>query len=50
MKVVSGKIKVVTSHDDVERKEEISKKEMNKVIKGERHRIIRLKDLHVAEI
>tara|TARA_B100000886_G_scaffold271183_1_gene195148 strand:+ start:187 stop:675 length:489 start_codon:yes stop_codon:yes gene_type:complete len=51
-KVVSGKIKVVTSHDDVERKEEILKEgDEIRLSKGERHRIIGLKDFSiVAEI
>ena len=40
-KVASGEIKVITSHDDVERKEEILKQgeEIN-ISQGERHRII----------
>ena len=51
-KVVSGEIKVVTSHDDKERKEEILKEGDEIVLsKGERHRIIGLEDYAVvAEI
>ena len=51
-KVVSGEIKVVTSHDDVERKEEILKEgDEIRLFKGERHRIIGLDDYAVvAEI
>ena len=51
-KVVSGEIKVVTSHDDVERKEEILKEgDEIRLSKGERHRIIGLDDYAVvAEI
>ena len=51
-KVVSGEIKVVTSHDDVERKEEILKEgDEIRLAKGERHRIIGLGDYAVlAEI
>ena len=42
-KVVSGEIKVVTSHDNIERKEEILKEgDEIRLIKGERHRIIGL--------
>ena len=42
-KVVSGEIKVVTSYDDIERKEEILKEgEEIRLSKGERHRIIGL--------
>ena len=40
-KVVSGEIKVVTSHDNIERKEEILKEGAGfRLSKGERHRII----------
>ena len=40
-KVVSGEIKVVTSHDNIERKEEILKEgDVIRLSKGERHRII----------
>ena len=51
-KVVSGKIKVVTSHDDLERKEEILKEgDEIRLSKCERHRIIGLDDYAVvAEI
>ena len=51
-KVVSGEIKVVTSHDDVERKEEILKEgDEIRLSKGERHRIIGMdKYAVVAEI
>ena len=51
-KVVSGEIKVVTSHDDIERKEEILKEgDEIRLSKGERHRIIGLdKYAVVAEI
>ena len=51
-KVVSGEIKVVTSHDDVERKEEILKEgDEISLSRGERHRIIGLDDFAlVAEI
>ena len=51
-KVVSGEIKVVTSHDDIERKEEILKEgDEIRLYKGERHRIIGLEDYAVvAEI
>ena len=51
-KVASGEIKVITSHDDVERKEEILKQgeEIN-ISQGERHRIIGTDDYAVvAEI
>ena len=51
-KVSSGEIKVVTSHDDVERKEKILNKG-DKIIldQGERHRIIGMDDYAVvAEI
>tara|TARA_S200000501_G_scaffold6949_1_gene6131 strand:- start:1507 stop:1998 length:492 start_codon:yes stop_codon:yes gene_type:complete len=51
-KVVSGKIKVVTSNDDKERKEEILKVgDEIKLYQGERHRIIGTNDYAiVAEI
>ena len=51
-KVVSGEIKVVTSHDDIERKEEILKEgDEIRLSKGERHRIIGLEEYAVvAEI
>tara|TARA_Y100001936_G_scaffold75805_1_gene74360 strand:- start:111 stop:599 length:489 start_codon:yes stop_codon:yes gene_type:complete len=51
-KVVNGQIKVVTSHDDVERKEKILKEgDEIRLYKGERHRIIGLDDYAVvAEI
>ena len=51
-KVVSGEIKVVTSHDDVERNEKILKiGDEIRLYKGERHRIIGLYDYAVvAEI
>ena len=51
-KVVIGEIKVVTSHDDVERKEKILKEgDEIRLYKGERHRIIGLEDYAVvAEI
>ena len=51
-KVVSGEIKVVTSHDDKERKEQILKEgDEIRLSKGERHRIIGLDDYAVvAEI
>ena len=51
-KVVSGEIKVITSHDDKERKEEILKEgDEIRLSKRERHRIIGLKDYAVvAEI
>tara|TARA_S200000501_G_scaffold59475_1_gene49835 strand:- start:1345 stop:1833 length:489 start_codon:yes stop_codon:yes gene_type:complete len=40
-KVTSGEIKVVTSHDDIERKEEILKEgDEIRIFQGERHRII----------
>ncbi|MFL2990923.1 MAG: phosphoheptose isomerase [Cytophagales bacterium] len=40
-KLTSGEIKVVTSHDDIERKEEILKEgDEIRLLKGERHRII----------
>tara|TARA_Y100000996_G_scaffold383690_1_gene339854 strand:- start:14 stop:502 length:489 start_codon:yes stop_codon:yes gene_type:complete len=51
-KVISGEIKVVTSHDNIERKEEILKEgDEIRLNKGERHRIIGLEDYAVvAEI
>ena len=51
-KVVNGEIKVVTSYDDNERNEEILKKgDEIRLSKGERHRIIGIKDYAVvAEI
>ena len=51
-KVVNGQIKVVTSHDDVERKEKILQEgDEIRLYKGERHRIIGLDDYAVvAEI
>ena len=51
-KVVNGEIKVVTSHDDVERKEKILKEGDDITLsKGERHRIIGLDEYAlVAEI
>ena len=51
-KVVKGEIKVVTSHDDIERKEEILKEgDEIRLSKGERHRIIGMdKYAVVAEI
>ena len=51
-KVVSGEIKVVTSYDDIERKEEIFKeRDEIRLFRGERHRIIGLdKYAVVAEI
>ena len=51
-KVVSGEIKVVTSHDDVERKEKNLKEgDEIRLYKGERHRIIGTDDYAVvAEI
>ena len=51
-KVVSGEIKVVTSHDDIERKEQILKEgDEIRLSKGERHRIIGLDEYAViAEI
>jgi len=51
-KVVSGEIKVVTSHDDVERKEKILKEgDEIRLSKGERHRIIGMDEYAVvAEI
>ena len=52
MKVVNGEINVVTSHDDVERKERILKEgDEIRLSKGERHRAIGLEDYAViAEI
>ena len=51
-KVVNGRIKIVTSHDNVERKEKILKEgDEIRLSKGERHRIIGLDDYAlVAEI
>ena len=51
-KVVNGQIKIVTSHDDIERNEKILKKgDEIRLSKGERHRIIGLEDYaEVAEI
>ena len=51
-KVVNGEINVVTSHDDVERKETILKEgDEIRLSKGERHRAIGLEDYAViAEI
>jgi mannose-6-phosphate isomerase-like protein (cupin superfamily) len=51
-KVVNGQIKVVTSHDDVERKEKILKEgDEIRLSKGERHRIIGMDEYAVvAEI
>ena len=51
-KVLNGEIKVVTSHDDIERKEKILKEgDEISLYKGERHRIIGLEDYAVvAEI
>ena len=51
-KVVSGEIKVITSHDDIERKEKILiEGDELRLSKGERHRIIGLdKYAVVAEI
>ena len=51
-KVVKGEIKVVTSHDDVVRKEQILKEgDEIRLSKGERHRIIGLEEYAVvAEI
>ena len=51
-KVVSGEIKVVTSHDDIERKEEILKEgDEISLSRSERHRIIGLNEYAVvAEI
>ena len=50
--VVSGEIKVVTSHDDIERKEQILKEgDEIRLSKGERHRIIGMDEYAVvAEI
>ena len=51
-KVVNGEIKVVTSHDDIERKEKILKEgDKIRLYKGERHRIIGMDEYAVvAEI
>ena len=51
-KVVSGQIKVVTSHDDAERKEKILKEgDEIRLYEGERHRIIGMDEYSiVAEI
>ena len=51
-KVVNGRIKIVTSHDNVERKEKILKEgDEIRLSRGERHRIIGLEDYAVvAEI
>ena len=51
-KVVNGEIKVVTSHDDIERNEKILKEgDKISLYEGERHRIIGLEDYAVvAEI
>ena len=51
-KIVSGEIKVVTSNDDIERKEEILKEgDEIRLSKGERHRIIGMNEYAVvAEI
>ena len=51
-KVVNGEIKVVTSHDDIERKEEYLKDgDEIRLSKGERHRIIGMDEYAVvAEI
>ena len=51
-KVVGGQIKVVTSHDDIERKEQILKEgDEIRLSKGERHRIIGMDEYAVvAEI
>ena len=51
-KLVRGEIKVITSHDDIERKEEIlNEGDEIKLFKGERHRIIGTNDYAVvAEI
>ena len=51
-KVVSGEIKVITSHDDIERKEKTLKEgDEIRLSKGERHRIIGMDDYAVvAEI
>ena len=48
-KVINGEIKVVTSHDDVERKEKILKEgEEIRLYKGERHRIIGMDEYAVV--
>ena len=51
-KLIKGEIKVVTSHDDIERKEQILKEgDEIRLSKGERHRIIGLEEYAVvAEI
>ena len=51
-KLVKGEIKVITSHDDIERKEQILKEgDEIRLSKGERHRIIGLEEYAVvAEI
>ena len=51
-KVVSGQIKVLTSHDDIEREEQILKEgDEIRLSKGERHRIIGMDEYAVvAEI
>lgn len=51
-KIVSGEIKVITSHDDIERNEKILKEgDEIRLSKGERHRIIGLDEYAVvAEI
>tara|TARA_Y100000590_G_scaffold158471_1_gene181931 strand:- start:50 stop:538 length:489 start_codon:yes stop_codon:yes gene_type:complete len=51
-KVASGSIKVITSHDDIERKETLLKKgDKIEIAKGERHRIIGTEEYAVvAEI
>ena len=51
-KVISGEIKVITSHDDIERNEEILKEgDEIRLYKGERHRIIGMDEYAVvAEI
>ena len=47
--MVSGQIKVVTSHDDVERKEKILKEgDEIRLYKGERHRIIGMDEYAVV--
>ena len=52
LKVISGEIKVITSHDDIERNEVILKEgDEIRLSKGERHRIIGLEDYAIlAEI
>tara|TARA_B100000963_G_C22229743_1_gene495290 strand:+ start:116 stop:604 length:489 start_codon:yes stop_codon:yes gene_type:complete len=51
-RVIKGEIKVVTSHDDIERKDEILREgDEISLFKGERHRIIGLEEYSVvAEI